>query len=659
MRAQIKFLAIVLIFSVYSCKKSERDNNKENVSQVSNAFIERVEPPNWWIGFKDTNLQLLVKEENIGNTKPEISYQGVTISEIHKATSPNYLFIDLNISEEAKAGKFDIVFKYEKGNEKAHTYELKDKEKTSEEFKGFDSSDVIYLITPDRFANANPENDIISGLKENVINRKDDYARHGGDIQGITDNLTYIDEMGFTAIWSCPLLTNDMTQSSYHGYAITNLYEVDPRFGTLDEFKELSQKAQEKGIKLIMDQVANHCGSEHWWMKDLPFSDWVNYQEDFEKLPVSVEEMRLANGEYDWNRINTYFTNSNHRRTINQDSYASKYDSKLMSDGWFVPMMPDLNQRNPFMAKYIIQNSIWWIETAQLGGIRQDTYPYSDKKFMSDWAGAIMNEYTNFNIVGEEWSTNPLLIAFWQEGNNNKDGYDSNLKSSMDFAMQEKITQALNEDESWDKGFVKIYEGLANDFAYASPKDIMIFPDNHDMSRIFTQLDEDVTKNKMALSYMLVLPRIPQLYYGTEILMNDTAKPGDHGLIRTDFPGGWKGDAVNAFTGEGLTDAQKDMQSYLKIVLNYRKNSKAIHNGKTIHFAPENGIYVLFRILEDEIVALILNKNEGETNLDLNSFDEIGLNGKTLKNIITEEEFTWNDNLTINGKGVTLLTTKK
>ena len=659
MKILIKCFSVVLILSVYSCKQPESENNiTGNEVQVSNTSLERVEPPNWWIGFKDSNLQLLVKEDNISVSKPEISYQGVSIEKVTKGTSPNYLFIDLSISKETKAGKFDIVFKYENGEVKAHTYELKNRERDSDEFKGFNSSDVIYLITPDRFANANPENDIIPELKENTINRKDDYARHGGDIKGITNHLDYINDMGFTAIWPMPLLTNDMHQWSYHGYAITDLYEIDPRFGTLEEYQELSQKAANKDIKLIMDQVANHCGSEHWWMKDLPFNDWVNYQEDFEKLPDAVEEMRTPNGEYDWNRINKYFTNSNHRRTTNQDSYASKYDSKLMTEGWFVPMMPDLNQKNPFMAKYIIQNSIWWIETAGLGGIRQDTYPYSDKIFMSNWTGVIMNEYPNFSIVGEEWSYNPLLIAYWQEGNNNKDGYDSNLRSSMDFAMQSLIVQAINEDESWDKGLVKIYEGLANDFAYASPKDIMIFPDNHDMSRIYTQLGEDITKTKMTLATVLTLPRIPQLYYGTEILMNDTAKPGDHGLIRTDFPGGWKGDEVNAFTGDGLTTEQKDMQSYLKKILNYRKNSKAIHDGKTIHFAPDNGVYVLFRILNDETVVLILNKNDMPIDLELSRFSEIGLDGKTLKNIISGEQIIWNDTLKLNHKGCLILTTK-
>jgi glycosidase len=600
--------------------------------------VERIEPPNWWIGFKNSELQLLVKHPNISESIPEISYPGASIIEVHKADSPNYLFIDLNISETAKAGAFNITFKFQNGDNLIQTYELKSRDKPSEDYVGFDSSDVIYLITPDRFANANPKNDIDTTLLEKIINRKDDYARHGGDIVGITNHLDYISDMGFTAIWPTPLLTNDMRRQSYHGYAMTDFYEIDPRFGTLEDYRELADKAREKGIKLVMDQVANHCGVEHWWMKDLPFKDWVNQQDAFEN--------------------HGKLKNSSHNRTTNQDLYASQKDKKEMNEGWFVAAMPDLNQRNTFMANYLIQNSIWWIETAGLGGIRQDTYPYPDKAFMSDWAGAIMNEYPNFSIVGEEWATNPLLIAYWQDGHVNKDGYDSNLRSSMDFAMQSIIVYALNQEESSDNSLFNIYGGLANDFAYASPKDILIFPDNHDMSRIFTQLGEDVTKTKMALSLILSLPRIPEIYYGTEILMNDTAKPGDHGLIRSDFPGGWEGDAVNAFMREGLTDAQKDMQSYLKKLLNYRKTSRAIHEGRTLHFAPENGIYVLFRILGDETVVHILNKNDQSMDLDLSRFEEVGLKGKTLKNIISEEEMVWDQTLKFNQKGSYLFTTK-
>jgi len=547
-----------------SCKDKSNNEGETSVSNepvVESNDIQKVEPPHWWIGFKNQKLQLLVKHPNIGSATPEILHSGVSLDKFNKADSPNYLFLDLEISEAAKAGKFNIVFKQDDGNELTQTYELKERQKTSEDYLGFDSSDAIFLITPDRFANANSKNDEVEGLLQQGIDRKDGYARHGGDLQGITEHLDYIDDLGYTAIWPTPVLINDMQKGSYHGYAMTDYYRVDPRFGTMEEYINLSQELKTRDMKLIMDQVANHCGLEHWWMKDLPFKDWVNLQENYEKNKDN----------WDWQTTKT----SNHRRTTNQDPYASKKDNQGMTDGWFVSGMPDLNQRNPFMANYIIQNSIWWIETLELGGIRQDTYPYPDKDFMSNWAGAIMTEYPNFSIVGEEWSYNPLLIGYWQEGHENADGYDSNLKSTMDFAMQKNIVDALNEDESWDKGLVKMYEGLANDFAYTSPKDIMVMPDNHDMSRIYTQLKGDATNTKMALSYLLMMPRIPQLYYGTEILMDDFDNPGDHGLIRTDFPGGWQGDTVNAFTGEGLTSEQKSMQSFLKKVLNYRKTSEA------------------------------------------------------------------------------------
>ncbi|GGZ80145.1 alpha-amylase [Algibacter mikhailovii] len=611
---------------------------EESVGVDFKDDIERIEPMHWWIGFKNTELQLLVKHPNISQAEPEVAYQGVSIEKVHNADSPNYLFIDLIISEKTKPGKFNITFKFKNGDLLEQTYELRARKKQAEDFVGFDSSDAIYLITPDRFANANNGNDINTSLKEKTIDRTDDYARHGGDIEGIIQHLDYIQDMGFTAIWSCPLLTNNMPKSSYHGYAITDYYEIDPRYGDMNDYLELAEEAKKHGIKLVMDQVVNHCGSEHWWITDLPFKDWLNYQENFENKGTLIT--------------------SNHRRTTNQDRYASKSDKKGMSDGWFVSTMPDLNQRNPFMAKYLIQNSIWWIETAELGGIRQDTYPYPDKTFMSNWAGAIMEEYPNFSIVGEEWSYNPLLIGYWQDGANNKDGYDSNLKSPMDFAMQRLIVEALNEEEKWDTGLVKMYEGLANDFHYASPKDVMIFPDNHDMSRIFTQLNGDINNTKAALSYMLVLPRITQIYYGTELLMNDFEKPGDHGLVRTDFPGGWSEDAINGFTGKGLSEAQKDMQSYLKIMLNYRKVSKAIHQGETVHFAPKDGVYILFRQVQDETVIHVINKNEKPVRIDLTRFDEVGLNAKKVKNIITGAEFIWGNTLKLDTKGSLVLTTK-
>jgi len=627
-------LLILLICS--SCNHKNKEKPMESVS-IKND-IERMEPPHWWIGLHNRNLQLLVKEENIGLAIPEIHKAGISIEEVTKGSSPNYLFIDLVISEAVGPTKFNIEFKLPDGKTKTQTYELRQRNKPAEDYIGFNSTDAIYLITPDRFANAVPQNDIVPQLKEKTIDRSSDYARHGGDIKGITEHLDYIEDMGFTAIWPSPLLTNDMEQWSYHGYAMTDFYQVDPRFGSLEDYKELAEKAQKRNIKIIMDQVVNHCGLEHWWMKDLPFEDWINYQENFEQ------------------KKNT--TYSNHRRTSNQDPYASKRDKEEMANGWFVDTMPDLNQRNPFMAKYLIQNSIWWIETLGLGGIRQDTYPYSDKEFMSQWAGAIMDEYPNFNIVGEEWSYNPLLIAYWQHGNPNKDGYKSNLRATMDFSMQKLMVEGVREEENWDTGFVKMYEGLANDFVYPSPNDIVAFLDNHDMDRVYTQFNENLLDTQMALGYLLLMPRTPQLYYGTEILMQNTTKPGDHGLIRTDFPGGWSGDHINAFTGANLSKDQKEMQSFVKQLLNYRKSSSAIHKGKTIHFAPNNGVYVLFRILDTETVAIILNKNKYPFPLDLAQFSEIGIDGKEMKNIISGTTVTWKDSLTLNGKGVTLLTTK-
>lgn len=604
--------------------------------QLQAQQIKKIEPPHWWSGMKLNTIEVMVYGENIAQFTPSIKNENITLSAIKKTENPNYLFLNIDLSQ-ATPGFFEIQFFKKKRLKFSYNYEIKERKKNSELREGFNSSDAIYLITPDRFVNANTSNDIVKGLNEERIDRSDDYARHGGDIQGIINGLDYIEEMGFTAVWPTPVLINDMKESSYHGYAMTDFYEVDPRFGTLEEYIELSNQLNSKGMKLIMDQVANHIGLEHWWMKDLPTSNWVNFQKEF-----------LNN--------NTVITN--HRRTTNQDFYAANADKKLMREGWFVSAMPDLNQNNPLLATYLIQNSIWWVETLNLGGIRQDTYPYPDKKFMSKWAGAIMNEYPNFSIVGEEWSLNPLLVGYWLKGANNNDGYQSNLTSSMDFPMQRAIVEALKEDEAWDKGLVKMYEGLANDFHYIDPSRIMIFPDNHDKVRIFTELDEDITKTKAAVSYMLLLPRIPQLYYGTEILMNSTANPSDHGLIRTDFPGGWQGDKVNAFTGKGLSKDQLDMQDFVKKILNYRKNSKAIHTGKTVHFAPDFSTYTLFRIKGDEIVAFIINKNNEDYELDLTRFKEIGLTGKTVKNIISGEAFLWQDKLKLKAKGVTILTTK-
>lgn len=581
-------------------------------------------------------LQLLVYAKDIGEASIKINDPEVEVIKITPGKSNNYLFIDLVIKRQAKAGTVFLQFFKEERLIYTHPYELKKRLKDKNDYLGFDYTDAIYLITPDRFANGNPANDSFDTLTETGINRQDDYARHGGDIAGITNHLDYIADLGFTALWSSPLLINDMPEQSYHGYAITDLYQVDPRFGSLEEYKQLANAAQQKGIKLIMDQVANHCGLNHWWMKDLPFSDWVNFQEGFEKdQPI---------------------TTSNHRRTTNQDQYASNYDKALMNQGWFVPQMPDLNQQNPFLSTYLIQNSIWWIETLQLGGIRQDTYPYPDKNFMAQWAKAIRTEYPNFSIVGEEWSYNPLLIAYWQDGKTNKDGYRSYLSHSMDFALQKAIQNGLTNKESWDKGLIEIYEALANDFTYADPKRLMAFLDNHDMDRAFTQYREDPSLLKMALATLLSLPRVPQLYYGTEILMDNTAKPHDHGLIRTDFPGGWKEDPINAFKNFGLSKDQTSLKSFLRILLNHRKESPAVLEGKIVHFAPFDGVYVLFRLHPQENLILVINKNMEPIDIDLNRFSELDLKEIEFQNIIGKEKFIWKNHIKLSRQGAYLFT---
>ncbi|MDM9631420.1 glycoside hydrolase family 13 protein [Robiginitalea aurantiaca] len=598
----------------------------------------RVEPPNWWAGMRNPRLQLMLYGKEIANYTPEIKEEGVALDSWHPGASANYLFLDLSLDPGLEPGEVEINLARRGFPDQEVSYEIRTRQRAGEDLVGFDASDVIYLITPDRFANGIPENDSVSGMREQGTDRSDDYARHGGDLEGIRQHLEYIAGMGFTAIWPTPLLTNDMPRTSYHGYAITDFYQVDPRFGTLQAYIELSKEARRKGLKLIMDQVVNHCGLSHWWMEDLPFSDWINYQENHEKgQPITV---------------------TNHRRTVNQDPYAAEADRILMEKGWFVPSMPDLNQDNPFLATYLIQNSIWWVETLQLGGIRQDTYPYPDKDFLARWAREIMEEYPNFNIVGEEWSTNPLLVAYWQDGAPKRDSYRSYLRTTMDFPLQKALVDGLTAQETWGTGLIGIYEALANDFHYASPRNLLFFGDNHDMDRLYTQLGESVALTQMALAFILTTPRIPQVYYGTELLMENSAKPGDHGLIRSDFPGGWEGDLRNGFTGAGLTSQEKEMQLFLRKILKFRQRSPAIHKGETLHFVPEDGVYILARSLKNETVVLVLNKNEGPVTVPLSRYAELGLSGKPMNEILSGKTVIWSGSLTLKEPGAYIYTTE-
>ena len=554
--------------------------------------VERIEPPFWFEGLKDNSLQLLLYGSNISESHFTIKSDLVELISVEKAQNKNYVFLNLEVNQEGRFGDFEIKM----SNNTIH-YSIRKKKLDSNSHKGFDSSDVLYLITPDRFINGDESNDNHPALYEKA--NRGPWGRHGGDLKGIHDHLDYLLDMGFTAIWLNPVFENNMKTSSYHGYSTTDFYRVDPRFGTNEEFKELTEKADAMGIKMVMDVIPNHCGSEHWFVKDPPFDNWLNYN-------------------------NTYVQTSHRRETV-QDLYASDYDKKRFADGWFVETMPDLNQKNKFMSKYLIQNALWWIEYSGIKGFRVDTYPYSDKQFMSEWTYAIMNEYPNFNIVGEEWSDTPIVTSYWQSGKTNHDGYKSYLPSLMDFPLQIKFAEALNDEISWGKGFVKPYRILASDFLYHNPNHLVVFPDNHDMMRFLTQVDNDLDLFKMGLVFYTTIRGIPQFYYGTEVLMNSNADPNSHDIIRSEFPGGWKDHKISAFTGEGLSADQLEIQQYFKKLLNWRKNNPIIHHGKLMHFTPDEQIeiYSYFRILEDKLVWTIFNRKNEDQYIDLSRYDEV------------------------------------
>lgn len=591
--------------------------------------IQRIEPPNWWIGMKHNEIQLLVYGENIAELTPKIENSNIQLNRVVRTTNPNYLFLNVSIDKNAKAGTVNIDFYKNDEKSESHLFSLLPRTRGLT-INGFDASDAIYLITPDRFANGNPKNDNVEGLKE-TVDRSNKGGRHGGDIVGIQNSLGYISDLGFTAIWLNPLLENDMEEYSYHGYSTTDYYKVDQRFGSNEEYQALADEARSKGLKLIMDMIVNHCGSNHWWMNDLPTEDWLNQ----------------------WDK----YTGTNHRKTLLQDPYASDLDKKIFTDGWFVKTMPDLNQRNDLMAKYLIQNSIWWVEYLGLAGIRMDTYPYPDMDFMTDWTEAMMAEYPNLNIVGEEWFESPTIVSYWQKGKYNPNGYTSALKSVMDFPVQVAAVNALKEEESWKKGLMELYEMLAHDFLYPDPYNLVVFPDNHDMSRIFSQVDENFDLYKQALAFFLTTRGIPQLYYGTEILMKN---PGtdDHGIIRSDFPGGWKGDKTNAYTGKGLTTQEKEAQKFVTKILQWRKTATAIHTGKLKHFLPQDGVYTYFRYDDNQKIMVVLNKNEEMTFLQLERFAEV-LEGEIEgKDILTGKIHALKDAIELEPNSATILELK-
>ena len=623
---KIIFIGFILLFSI-SCNTKKQDLKSNNNIQLID-LIERVEPPNWWVGMKTNDLQILVYGNSINDLIPKISNSNIELTSFNKVQNENYLFLNISISENAKPDEVEIDFYKNKVLVDRYIFSLLEREKNASNVEGFDSSDVMYLITPDRFANGDSKNDDIKSMYERP-NREYNRGLHGGDIQGIINHLDYIKDLGFTTVWLNPVLENNMKKSSYHGYSTTDYYKVDPRFGTNELFRELSINAKEKGIKLVMDMIPNHCGSEHWFFKDPPMDNWFNNQSGFKQ--------------------------TSHRRETVQDIYASEIDKREHADGWFVETMPDLNQKNQKMSKYLIQNTLWWIEYARLSGIRVDTYPYSDKDFMSDWTFAVMDEYPNFNIVGEEWSDNPIVISYWQKDKINHDGYVSYLPTLMDFPLQISFTEALLDDFSWGKGFIKPYKTLASDFLYPNPNNLLIFPDNHDMTRFFTQVNNDIDLFKMGIVYYSTMRGIPQFYYGTEILMNSDENPGDHGLIRTEFPGGWPDHSKNAFTGDGLSYNERQTQLFFKEILNWRKDNEVIHNGKLIQFAPKGGIYSFFRILNNKMVWVIFNRNNSPETLETSRFDELIENYEIAFDVINKKKVSISEKIIINAKSALIL----
>jgi neopullulanase len=561
----------------------------------SKVQLERVEPMFWWVGMKNPELQLLVYGENISNTTVEINYPGVALKQVIPVENPNYLFIYLNIAPDAKPGTFPIKFLEGKKVTKTYTYELKARNTKPNIHQGFNNSDVVYLLMPDRFANGKPDNDNMPGCPEQC-DRKNPNGRHGGDIAGIILNLDYIAKTGFTTIWLNPVLENNQSAFTYHGYAISDFYKVDPRYGTNQDYIDLVDKAHERGLKMIMDMIFNHCGSANWFYKDLPMANWINQHPEF--------------------------TRSNFRAPIIPSPYTSDYDKNIMLTGWFDTNMPDLNQRNELLATYLIQNSIWWVEYAGLDGLRVDTQPYPYKEFMAKWNKAVMAEFPTINIVGETWVSEIPVAAYFQKGTPNKDGFNSEMEYITDFPLYDAINAAFNENEGWTEGMSRLYLTLSQDFAYGNPNNHLIFCDNHDLNRFYESVGHNLKKYKMGLAYLLTTRGTPQIYYGTEILMDGNKGDGD-GFIRKDFPGGWAGDSISAFTMTGLSGLQLEAYNYVKNLLNWRKSSEEVHSGQLKQFLPDDGIYVLFRYTNDKAVMLILNNKDTDKTFETSRYNEV------------------------------------
>jgi glycosidase len=591
--------------------------------------IERIEPQNWWVGMKFNTITLLVYGNNIGLLQTKINYPGVQLIKTETVENKNYLFVTLKILPTAKAGVVKIGFLHNNKQIITKNFPLYEREKNSSSRISFSPKDAVYLIVPDRFANGDKTNDVIPSMAENTADRTNEGKRHGGDIQGIINRLDYIKQIGMTQIWCTPLLENNEPAYSYHGYAATDYYKIDPRFGTNELFKTMVQEAKMRGIGVIWDVVLNHCGIGYYFIKDLPSKNWVNLPEER--------------------------TRCNHLKSTITDKYAAEIDKIEYTDGWFDRSMADLNHRNPLVAKYLTQNTLWWIEYAGLSGFREDTYSYADKQFLTYWTKTILNEYPNFNIVGEEMSRNASQVAYWQKDKKNFDGYVSYLPTLMDFSLTDNVITSLNTNNDWYSTWRETYSGVAQDFQFPHPENQLILPDNHDLDRFYTRLNKNFAHWKIGIAMYMTMRGIPQFYYGTELLMTNE-KLGNDGLRRGDFYGGWDNDTKNAETNEGLTEEEKEAKAFFTLLSNWRKNCSAITNGKFIHYAPQkNDVYVYFRYNSKQKIMVLLNKNTTDVSIDLKRYSQMIPTKFEAKEVITNKNISAENTLIIPAKTAMIL----
>ncbi len=587
------------------------------------APIDHMDPPFWWTGMHDRRLQLMVHGPAIADLEPAIAYSGVRIAAVTRVANRNYLFIDLDIAPDAQPG--DVAIDFRGAHPTRHIYPLLARASGSAERKGFGKGDAIYQLMPDRFANGDTRNDSVPGLADK-LDRKLGHGRHGGDIQGIIDHLDYIAGMGFTQLWPTPLVENDMPAASYHGYAATDHYRIDPRYGSNEDYVRLSNEAKKHGIGVIQDVVLSHIGLNHWWMKDLPTPDWINHNDG-------------------------RFVATMHHRTAVQDPYAAKEDASNFTTGWFSPGMPDMNQTNPFVANYLIQNSIWWIEYAGLSGLRIDTFGYSDGAFLAQYTQRVLAEYPRLNMVGEEWSKLPAVVAHWQRA-------PTSMPGMMDFPLTEAMRTALA-DRNNENAFNDVYEMLSLDYLYPDASNLVLFEGNHDMARLYSVVGEDVERWKMDLAFIMTMPRIPHFYVGDEILMTSTVGRRDDSSYRRDFPGGWAGDKVDAFTGAGLTPRQREAQAFVKKLVNWRKGAAVVHDGKLMQYGPENNTWVYFRydgkLSDKKKIMVAFNANGKEAVLPAGRFHEMLSGVAAGTDVLTGQRFDLGKEIRLPAKSVVIL----